>query len=600
MTRPIDIDEIPDGPHNVDETEPAVILENTVVYDDLPIGSCDPFADQLTDLITDVNNVEDGPTKAQDGSMLNIDKIFKSMKSYGRYQVYFFVACQILSISSAMRSVAAFYKLGRLVPGYECHDELNSWSYSADEVRQQSTLVCSLIQNCTNLLTNSQWHSMYEEFQWVCGQDHFLATVQSLTPIGTFMSYMVSGHISDRFGRKTVIMVGKAYSIFSGIACALSPSFKIYLIFTFIGTFIGPISASASFSLIVESVNPKYRLIQGFAFQFSVGYMLAGLLAPLFGHWRIHLLISSLIGVPAFFMLFMLEESPRFLLQKKRFAEAAAVLTRIAKFNGKKVVFSEEEMKRIYDASDDAKTQKAKHYTAVDLFSTPKMAMYAISQIVTGMAMNVINDVFFYNIQDLSGSPFMNIFWSGALRLWTPFVAYGLENGRIVIGRRKLLLLSQGIVCLLLTSMFLIDVMSLGGTARVIGTMAVLVGHTLEFGLVWIAYKLYTTELFPTCVRSIALSTFSCTSLLGSIATPQLTYLSKYWHPAPYSGATLITLLSVGFAAKFLPETHFVALPDTVGQATNRQKLYREGKGQTTKINGNMPEENVPLAKNSS
>lgn len=48
-------------------------------------------------------------------------------------------------------------------------------------------------------------------------------------------------------------------------------------------------------------------------------------------------------------MILKLEESPRFLLQKQKFKEAAAVMTRIAKFNGfKNVKFSAAEMKEIH------------------------------------------------------------------------------------------------------------------------------------------------------------------------------------------------------------------------------------------------------------
>jgi len=44
----------------------------------------------------------------------------------------------------------------------------------------------------------------------------------------------------------------------------------------------------------------------------------------------------------------------------------------------------------------------------------------------------------------------------------------------------------------------------------------------------------------------------------------------------PYTGAALATLLSTITAAAFLPETKFVALPDTLGEATHRDELYKE------------------------
>lgn len=170
----------------------------------------------------------------------------------------------------------------------------------------------------------------------------------------------------------------------------------------------------------------------------------------------------------------------------------------------------------------------------------------------------------------------MNTFLMGALRLWTPFAGYLLENGFKTFGRLRLLVISQGLVFLLFAYMFVVDYAQFDHSSRAIGTISVIIGYTLESGLVWIAYKLYTTELFPTCVRSIALSTFSCTSLLGSMVTPQLTYFAKYWHPTPYAGAALAAGLSVTFALLFLPETQMVALPDTIDQATDRKNLYVE------------------------
>lgn len=39
------------------------------------------------------------------------------------------------------------------------------------------------------------------------------------------------------------------------------------------------------------------------------------------------------------------------------------------------------------------------------------------------------------------------------------------------------------------------------------------------------AYKTYTVELFPTVVRTIAVNTFSLTSMVGSVLAPQLIFL---------------------------------------------------------------------------
>ncbi|KAE9554517.1 hypothetical protein FO519_002273 [Halicephalobus sp. NKZ332] len=478
----------------------------------------------------------------EEDELNNIDKIFKAIKSYGPYQIFFFATCQIMSISNAMSMVAGFFRLGNLVPNYSCNDDNYNWTLTASVVRKNSPLACEMITNCSSLTTTNYWYSMYEEYNWVCtGSDHLLATFQSLLPIGTFFGFMVSGHLSDHFGRKWILIFGEIYSTLSGIACSLIPSFMVYSVFTIFGSFIGPISAAASFSLIVESVNPKYRLIQGFSFQFSLGLM-----------------------------------------------DAADALTRIARFNGvEDIQFTKEQMQKIHLNNKKAQQKSlqslndTRKYSVKDLFANWKMTTYAISQVITGITMNIVNDVLFFNIQDLAGNPFLNTFLMGALRLWTPFAAFALENGTQTVGRRKLLIFSQGAVFFFFFFMFIIKLTDLDPSMKAVGTIMTIIGYTLESGLVWIAYKLYTTELFPTCVRSIALSTFSCTSLIGSIITPQLTYLARFWNPAPFTGAALASGLSCILAIIFLPETHFVALPDTIDQATHRKFLYKEN-GLTT------------------
>lgn len=75
-------------------------------------------------------------------------------------------------------------------------------------------------------------------------------------------------------------------------------------------------------------------------------------LAVLCRNWRAHLMIAKLLGIIPLVMLFKLEESPRFLLEKRRFKEAACALTKIAKFNGKSEQrFSAEEMERMHENS---------------------------------------------------------------------------------------------------------------------------------------------------------------------------------------------------------------------------------------------------------
>jgi len=258
-------------------------------------------------------------------------------------------------------------------------------------------------------------------------------------------------------------------------------------------------------------------------------------------------------------------------VQRGKYAKAAAAINRIAKFNNiKGVYFDANDMMELHSASDNG-MKKKKHYSVIHLFSSLKMTLYALSQIVTGLAMNIIVSIMFYNIQDLSGNPLMNVSLMGALRLWSPFVAVLLENGSTRFGRKTLMVSTQTFVFVCFTAMFFVDLANNREVFHVAGTVLALAGYVVESSLVWIAYKLYTTELFPTVIRTIALNTFSCTSLLGSVLSPQMIYLKKYWHPLPYCGAALTAALAALMAVLILPETKFVALPDTLHEAKSKE-----------------------------
>uniref|UniRef100_A0A1I7YIG4 MFS domain-containing protein n=1 Tax=Steinernema glaseri TaxID=37863 RepID=A0A1I7YIG4_9BILA len=214
----------------------------------------------------------------------------------------------------------------------------------------------------------------------------------------------------------------------------------------------------------------------------------------------------------------------------------------------------------------------------------------------------------------------------GALRLWTPVVAVLLENGSSKFGRKTLMVSTQTFVFVCFTAMFFVDlannreVFHVAGTVlalaafvfvcftamffvdlannrevfHVAGTVLALAGYVVESSLVWIAYKLYTTELFPTVVRTIALNTFSTTSLLGSVLSPQLIYLKKYWHPLPYCGAALTAALAALMAVMILPETKFVALPDTIHEAKAKE-LSQATKNKLLHVESKKKESEQPL-----
>lgn len=96
---------------------------------------------------------------------------------------------------------------------------------------------------------------------------------------------------------------------------------------------------------------------------------------------------------------------------------------------------------------------------------------------------------------------------------------------------------------------------------------------------------------------------FSIASQLGSIVGPQLIYIRKYWHSAPYLGVVITMMLATLLAGLFLPETKSEVLQDTVHDAKRRRLAFEKPilKG-SIKLDGSEcskdDSERVPLAKN--
>ena len=91
---------------------------------------------------------------------------------------------------------------------------------------------------------------------------------------------------------------------------------------------------------------------------------------------------------------------------------------------------------------------------------------------------------------------------------------------------------------------------------------------------------LYTTEIFPTVVRSAALGTCSLVARLGGIAAPQIIILQT-WSPSlpfiVFGGASAAAC----FATTYLAETKGVVMQDTLegaarqAQASSSSNFYQ-------------------------
>lgn len=218
-----------------------------------------------------------------------------------------------------------------------------------------------------------------------------------------------------------------------------------------------------------------------------------------------------------------------------------------------------------------------KSYSFLLLFSSKKLTLYSLICTITAFFCACVVGVILFNVDSLVGSPFLNVALYGLLRVWVPPLIIFMELRSSFFGRRPMYLGSMAFVVLCFVGIILVHALSPNTAGWLTAATALaLAGSCINSGVLDIANTQYTTELFPTVVRAIAVGTINLTDNIGSVIAPQLLYLQKYWAPLPYATVAFLGVLVwiIGFFV--LPETARKPLPDTLVDANQTKKENTE------------------------
>jgi sugar porter (SP) family MFS transporter len=151
--------------------------------------------------------------------------------------------------------------------------------------------------------------------------------------LGAMVGAGVSGALSDRLGRRTIILVAAVIFAVGAIGAALSPSVETLIAFRFVlGLGVGTASALVP-SYISESAPTDVRGSLSSLFQLAitlgilVAYLVNAVFAPL-GDWRWPLGLAFVPALVLFVGMYLMPETPRWLVSKGREEEARRVLGR--------------------------------------------------------------------------------------------------------------------------------------------------------------------------------------------------------------------------------------------------------------------------------
>jgi SP family arabinose:H+ symporter-like MFS transporter len=373
--------------------------------------------------------------------------------------------------------------------------------------------------------------------------------------IGCMFGAGLAGPISDRIGRRRLMLVSAVLFLVSAVGCALPRTLTEFVIFRFVGG-LGIGSAAVLSPLYIAEIAParvrgalvsvnQLAIVTGILLAYFVNWVFAGT-GP--ANWRWMYGMGAVPSIIFFLLLLGVPESPRWLVKNGREDEARTVLTRADS--------AEAAAAGIRDIQDTLALEEGSFREIFrPAFRRPLLiaVVLAVFQQITG-----INAILYYAPRIFEGAGFERMSAIGQstivglVNMLFTVVAIVLADK---VGRRPLLLVAtagMGVSLVLLGAAFKFPL--LPASALLLIILLYIAFFASAMGpLVWVVMA----EIFPIKVRGAAMGLATLILWLADFAvTLTFPVISDRFHPATafwiYAAMCALDLVFMWF---YLPET---------------------------------------------
>jgi len=401
-------------------------------------------------------------------------------------------------------------------------------------------------------------------------------TVSSLL-FGCMVGVMLAGKAGDRFGRKRVLMFAAFLFFLSAVGSAMAHSLPVFVMARMTGGVAVGVASILSPMYIAELAPARHR---GFLVSLNQLAIVTGILVAFFSNWllvdtgpdnwRWMLLVMAAPAIFLFVCLFLVPESPRWLVAKNRKEEALHILGKTAgpELAGSEFTAIEETLKNHQEST-------YREITALKIRPLLWMGIIlAVFQQITG-----INTIMYYapkifaSVGQSNDSALLQTVAIGATNLGFTIVAMLLIDR---IGRKMLVLVgSAGMMVMLagLSALFFMEISS--GILVLVFILGYIAFFAASLGpAIWVM----VAEIFPNRLRSkgmsVAIMALWLACAVVSISFPQM--LEKL------SGGTTFLIFSVICLANFIYVLQKV--PETKGKSLEEleKELFADKTDATT------------------
>jgi sugar porter (SP) family MFS transporter len=377
-----------------------------------------------------------------------------------------------------------------------------------------------------------------------------------------------AGPVSDRFGRKKVLILSAVLFLVSAIGTALPRNITEFIIFRFIGG-LGVGAASMTSPMYIAEVSParirgrmvsvnQMAIVSGMLIVYFVNYFIARYGGDeawnIERGWRWMFGSESIPAVILLVLAFTVPESPRWLTKQGRKDEALEILGRVDGAD-----YAREEMVQIED------TISHESGSLSQLFQ-PGMRIILVIGVVLAVLQQVTGiNVFLYFGSDIfeklggdniDAALLQQIIVGTTMLLFTTIAIWSVDK----VGRKPLMIVGSIGMGISLLAMGMYGFMRLDGMWLLIFILGYIASFSLSVGpVVWVILS----EIFPTKIRGRAMAVATlCLWLANTIVSQTFPMMNeneylveKFNHGFPffiYGGFCIVLVL---FIVKAVPET---------------------------------------------
>uniref|UniRef100_A0A1L8DER5 Putative synaptic vesicle transporter sv2 major facilitator superfamily n=1 Tax=Nyssomyia neivai TaxID=330878 RepID=A0A1L8DER5_9DIPT len=451
----------------------------------------------------------------------------------------------------------------------------------------------SQLRSCSEFIYQTDEKNILNEWDLGCNEEWKLSLVGTISQLGYMVCQPLSGYFSDRYGRRTAMIVSGILTAVAGIVRSFSTSYTMYIIMEFITSGVSSGVFNSAFILALELVGPDRRSLGVLLMNvfYALGEALLGLLAMVTKNWR---LLLRIIYAPALLILiyhWLIPESAKWLVSMNRPRSAAKIIKSAAKINKSQLTAEAQTMldKAFYEDSSTAiskSNDRSSDDTEGSLSAILKSRILLLRLLNCLFCWFSIYFVFYsltINSVVTAGDKYVNFIFNCLIEIPAACLCCLAMDK---LGRRFVVCFSltfSGISCL--------AYVFLSADVSEYINIAVFLFGKFNITMSIITIYVYTAELFPTQLRMTLLSICATFGSTGATLAPFTLLLGKYVESLPMILFSAVAI-PAGILILLAPETLNHTLPDTIRDAENigrkEYKIAEDGNKDSTILLNNL------------